>query len=186
MLLMVDVIGFGRGKEDAFDTLAAQQARQEIVSPRAEGRQDRGHRLPHVLDCGGAFVDRAKRIDKHDLPVDAGKVVAKERFDHPCLVGLKPARAFPCKRPAWCIGRGQRRKGQNRRTIQIAGQQEAPGRAIGKSGLARVLQVFGEFPCQSLGNGFLKRCVRVGVGQRGKKPSGLRPVRDPVQHVARP
>ena len=94
----------------------------------------------------GAGVDGGERVDQHDLPVEPGEVVAEERFDDVGLVALEAARQHGAQRAALVGGaarRRQREEGEQRRSRQIARQQEAARSRRGQLGVgrARGLQV---------------------------------------------
>ena len=101
-------------------------------------------------------MDRTQGIDQHHLTVDAGKMIAKERFDHLRLIRLVPAVHLAQQRPARGVARGQRCKGQNRRARQITGQQEPARCAVGIARPPRVLQIGGKAGGQILGQRFVQ------------------------------
>ena len=88
MLGMVQVVGLGGGEQDFLHPLAAQQPRQKRVLAGAEGRQDASHRAALFLDRHRPLVDRAKRVDQHDLPVDAREMIAEEGLHNPVAIGV--------------------------------------------------------------------------------------------------
>ena len=88
MLAVVQVVGLGRGEEDAVDA-PAEDRRQPRVPAGAEAGEDLGHRGAQVLDRARPVVDGAERVDQHHLPVEPGEMVAEERRDHHALVGLE-------------------------------------------------------------------------------------------------
>ena len=93
VLVVMQMIGLGCGKEDAVDA-AAEDTAEKGVSSGPEGTQDGRHRLAQILQRLRPRMDRAQRIDQNDLPVDAREMGAEEGFDHLPLVGLVAAREF--------------------------------------------------------------------------------------------
>ena len=185
MLGVVQVVGLGRGEQDAFDPPRAQKLAQPACAAGAEGRQDVGHGAAHVLDRLGALMDRAQDVDQHHLAVDAGKVVAKEGPDHPRLVGIEPAAEFSAKPRGLQVGR-QGRKGQGGRSRQLSGDQEPAGRAVRPARVARRVQMRGIDVGQLLGLRFGEAVIAGQRLQRGQEPVGAGAARDAVQHLGRP
>ena len=74
-----------------------------------------------------AAIDRAQDIDKHDLPVEAGKVFAEEGPDDERLIALEAAHHHGASEPRGVAIFGcqrQRKEGEKRRACKVAGQQE--------------------------------------------------------------
>ena len=59
-------------------------------------------------------MNGAQRIDKNDLAVDPGEMLAKERLGNLRLIGFEPAREFASEAAARAIRRRQRAERQNR------------------------------------------------------------------------
>ena len=58
----------------------------------AEGAHDLGQRVLEIGERGRAGVERGERVDQHDLPVEPGEMIAKERPHDMRLIGLVAAR----------------------------------------------------------------------------------------------
>ena len=103
-------------------------------------------RALQVGQRAGSRVDGGQRVDQHDLPVEAGEVIAEERLDDVGLVALEAARQHGAEAAAPIAGRRPRRQREEReqgRAGEIARQQEAARsrrRQLGV-GRARGLQV---------------------------------------------
>ena len=144
----MQVVGLGRGKQNAVDARTDQRAEQRAPSD-AEAFEDRRHRGFEVMQGIGAGVEGGERVDQHDLAIEPCEVIAEERAHDDALVGFE---ASPHHRPQRARGRlavrwhPERCKGQRRRAGHRAGQQETPGRqqAHGKAFVAAGHEVFGE------------------------------------------
>ena len=84
------MIGLRRGKEHAID-LPAEHQRQPGICAGTERLEDRRHGAFEIGDGGAAAIDRAQDVDKHDLAVEAGKVVIEEGSDDERFVALEAA-----------------------------------------------------------------------------------------------
>ena len=85
-----------------------------------------------------AGVERLQRIDQHDLAVEAGEVLAEERAHHRGLIGLVAPGHHRGERAVRdrAFAEIERREGQRRRAVEVAGHQEA-ARAAGSRGWSR-------------------------------------------------
>ena len=92
------MIGLGGGEQQPVDA-ARQDGGQPGVGPRPEALEDRLHAGLQVGQRAGAGVDGGQRVDQHDLPVEAGEVVAEERLHHVRLVALEAARQHGAQLP---------------------------------------------------------------------------------------
>ncbi len=88
VLRVVQMVGLGRGKQDLLHPLAAKDRGQKAIAPGAEGGQHLGHGAAQILHRLRALMDRPQHIDQHDLPVDPGEMVAKERLHDARFVGV--------------------------------------------------------------------------------------------------
>ena len=106
-------------------------ADSQVLAPGPEAPEDRLHAALQIGQRAGAGVDGGERIDEHDLPVEAGEVVAEERLHHVRLVALEAARQHGPQAAALVGGGGglrrQRKEGEQRRAGKVARQQEAAG-----------------------------------------------------------
>ena len=90
-----------------------------------------GQRVFEVAQRGRAGIERRQRVDEHDLPVEPGEMVAKERPHHMRLIGLVAPlhhRRQRARSDRLVLAERQRREGQGRRSFEIAGHQKAAGR----------------------------------------------------------
>ena len=87
MAFVVQMVGLGRGDQDAVDA-AREKVGQETAAAGAEAGEDFGHRAFEVGHRAGPGIQRLHGVDQHDLPVEPGDVLAEERLDHMRLVGL--------------------------------------------------------------------------------------------------
>ena len=162
--LVMQMIGLGRGEQDPVD--AGTEDRGEVRrASGAEGAHDVGERILEILDRRRAGIERRERVDQHDLPVEPGEMIAKERPRHMRLIGLVAARHHRRERAGSdrrVVAERNRREGQRRRAGEIAGHQEPAGRQ-GRERIdvvARPLEIGGEQ------FGDAPRRVLVGVGLR--------------------
>ena len=126
------------------DDEAAQPARPA----EAEGGEDVGQRLLERGDRFRAGVERLQRVDQDDLPVEAGEVLAEEGPHHRGLIGLVAAGHHRGERAVRdrAVAEIERREGEGRRAVEIAGHQEAAGRQRREAGPvgADGAEIFGE------------------------------------------
>ncbi|MPL67378.1 hypothetical protein SDC9_13069 [bioreactor metagenome] len=186
VLRMVQMVGLGRGKENALDPPRAKERGQHPGLAGAEGGKDPRHRSPQILERRGPGMDRAEHVDQHHLPVDAGEMLAEEGLDHLVLVGLEAARHLAAKRAAGIVARRHRREGERGGTRHLAGQQEAPGRTVGKARRARRVQMRGEGRGERPRRGFGKGGGKIGRRQRGEEGAAFGPPGQARQHRRRP
>ena len=78
VVAVMELVGLGGGEQDAVDA-ARHQTGQPVGAAEPEGGEDRGKRGLEVGDRGRSGVQRGQRVDQHDLPVEAGEMVAEER-----------------------------------------------------------------------------------------------------------
>ena len=86
----MQMVRLGGRKQDALHPLSGQQPGQERVAPGPERAHRSSHGAAHILYRSRAAMDGAQHICQHNLPVDFGEMFAEERFDHLCLIRLKP------------------------------------------------------------------------------------------------
>ncbi len=169
----MQVIGLGRGEQDAVDA-PAEDRREPRVGAGAERGQDVGHRRAQVLDRARAVVDGAERVDQHHLPVEPGEVVAKERLDHDALVGVEALlERAPERRRRTARGARQRREGERGRALEVARHQEPPRRDAGEARAARRREVAGEGRRQRAGRRLVERRGGIGRVERGEPGGGV-------------
>jgi hypothetical protein len=87
---VVDVVGLGGGDQDAIDAPGEEVGEDAAAAGRKQARM-LGQRTLQVRHRGRAGVQRLHGIDQHDLPVEAGDVLAEERLYDMRLVGLVAA-----------------------------------------------------------------------------------------------
>ena len=80
-------------------------ADSQVLAPGPEAPEDRLHAVLQIGQRAGAGVDGGQRVDQHDLPVEAGEVVAEERLHHVRLVALEAARQHGAEAAALVGGR---------------------------------------------------------------------------------
>ena len=98
--------------------------------PARKAREHLGQRVLEVRERRRARIQRGQRVDQHDLAVEPGEMVAEERLDDVGLVGLVAAlhhRRHRARDDHVAFDRN-RREGQRRRALEVAGHQEAAGR----------------------------------------------------------
>ena len=147
---MVQMIGLGRGEQDAVDPRPEQAAEQRAAAD-PEAIENSGKRGFEIVQRFRSGVERRERIDQHDLAIQPREMIAEERAHHHVLVGLVAPHHH---RPQRSLGRRavdrhiERREGQRRRTRKIARHQEAAGRqqAHGEAFVAAGAQIIGEQP----------------------------------------
>ena len=71
---------------------AAGRLESQVLAPGRKHLRIASMRALQVGERAGAGVDGGERVDQHDLPVEAGEVVAEERLHHVRLVALEAAR----------------------------------------------------------------------------------------------
>jgi len=120
----MNVIRFGRGKEDAVD-LAPEDRRQPAVLTRPERLQNFAQRLAQIIDRGGAVIQRRHQIDQHDLPVERREMIAKKGFHDAALISFEPLFELRIKPVA---RRRQRTEAERGRPFKIPRHQKAPRR----------------------------------------------------------
>jgi hypothetical protein len=127
---MVQVIGLGRGEQNAIDLRPEQRAEQRAAAD-PEAIENSGQRRLEVDEGLRPRVERGEGIDQNHLAVKPGKMIPEERANHDVLVGLiAPAHHRP-QRSSGCFamfGHIERREGERRRTCEIARHQEAARR----------------------------------------------------------
>ena len=136
---VVEMVGLGGGEQQPIDA-AGEDAGEPGVGPRPEASEDRLHAALQVGERAGPRVDGGERIDEHDLPVEAGEVVAEERLHDVRLVALEAARQHGTQCAARVGGRRprrQREKGEQGRAGEVARQQEAARSRRGELGVRR-------------------------------------------------
>ncbi len=74
---VVDMIGLGRGEEDAIDA-AREGAEEGMGLALAEAGEDGGERGFEIGDGGRAGIEGAQRVDEDDLAIEPGEVIAEE------------------------------------------------------------------------------------------------------------
>ena len=111
------------------------QPEQRVGVALPEAGEDVGQRRLEIGDRGRAGIERAQRIDQHDLPVEPREVVAEEGADDDVLVGLVAPlqHGVEAGRAHWPCRRRQRREGQRGRALEIARQQEAARAAASRA-----------------------------------------------------
>jgi hypothetical protein len=130
VLFVVQVVGLGRGEQDAFDPRAPSRPASQPVWPTRKAPAHRPWRGAGPRPLGAPDGWRLEHVDQHDLAVDAGEVVAEEGCHDAVLVGVEaPLHLAPEAAAGGGGGARQRRKGQDRAAGQIAGQEEAARRA---------------------------------------------------------
>ena len=105
--------------------------REREVASGAESAHDVGERVLEIGERGGTGVERRKGVDQHDLPVEPGEMVAKERPHHMRLIGLVAARHHRRERAGGdrrLVGEGDRSERQSRRALEVARHEEPAGR----------------------------------------------------------
>ena len=135
-------------RRTAGDRHAAQRLRQQRVGAGTKAAQHAFHGVLQVEQRGRPRVDLRQRIDQHDLPVEAGEVVAKERLHDVRFVAVEAGRAGRhggerAAGGARTAGWRERKEGQQRRAGEVARQQEASRswRLKQRIGRARRLQI---------------------------------------------
>ena len=156
----------------------AYQSAQPVGAPEAEGAEDGGERRFEIGDGDRPGIQGGERIDHHDLAVEAGEVVAEEGAHHGVAIGLVAAvhhageRAL---RPFVVVFEAERREGEGRRIVEVAGHQEAARRLGGEQ--ARVGAAAGEIGGEGVGQLARQRLVggrvRVDVGQPLQPRNGM-------------
>src|SRR5690606_14691531 len=118
---VVDVVGLGGGKENAVYP-AREGAQQRIGFALAETGQYGAEGRFEIAHRSGPGIERAQRVDKHDLPIQPREVVAEEGADDPILVGLVTLLQHAVETVAANIagGQGERGKGQGRRALEVS------------------------------------------------------------------
>ena len=97
--------------------------------PGAKGEQHVRHGVLQVSDRGRPGIQRRKGIDEHDLPIEPGEVIAKERLHHMGFIRLVAPFHHRGERSRFGgVRYGQRCEGQRRRAFEIARHQEAARR----------------------------------------------------------
>ena len=166
---VVEMVGLGGGEQDAVDARAEDRA-QRRGAPGAEGAQHLGQRVFEIAHRRRAGIERAERIDQHDLAVEAAEMVAEERLDDVGLIRLVAPLHHRRQRARSRLdvsSHRQRREGQRRRAFEIAGHQEAAGR----QGRERIgvatggAQIFGEQRRRGARDVF----VELGIAGRGRR-----------------
>ena len=70
-----------------------------------------GQRSFEIRERGGPSVESRQGIDEHDLSVEPGKMIAKERTNHDRLIGLEPSLHHgPQRAPFGGTGAGERQR----------------------------------------------------------------------------
>ena len=136
VVAVVEVVGLGRGEEDAVDP-PRDQAGQPAGPAEAEGGEDVGERRLEVGDRRRSGVQRLERVDQHDLAVEAGEVLAEERpHDRRSCRPRSGAPSCAASEPAGSRSspRVERREGQRRRAVEVARHQEAARRQRREAG----------------------------------------------------
>src|SRR5690606_27227618 len=99
--VMVDVVGLRGGDQHAVDT-AGDEAAQEMTPARPETAEDLRQCPLQVGNGGGAGVECLHGVDKHDLAVETGDVLAEEGLYHMRLVRLKASFHHRMERARLC------------------------------------------------------------------------------------
>ena len=180
--LVVQVIGLRRGDEDAVDA-AREEVGEEIAVSLPEAAQNLGQRPLEVGHGAGAGIHCLHGVDQHDLAVEPGDVLAKERLHHMRLVGLVAPLHHGMERAgagAATLQLGKRGEGQGGRALEIARHQEAPGRQRRERALVELAGP--QVGSQRVGQGARGGLVRVGgridgFGQGAPFARQLRPNR---------
>ena len=98
---VMQVVGLGGGEQQPVDAARQDGSTASVLAP---GRKQREDRLHGALQIGAAraapALTRRERIDQHDLPVEAGEVIAEERLHDVRLVALEAARQHGAERAA--------------------------------------------------------------------------------------
>ena len=127
---MVDVVGLGRGEQDAVDPLA-ENGGEPAIRAGTETIQDRPQRPLKVGNRGISRIHRAEHIDQHDLPVQLGKMIAEERLHHMRLIGLEAPLHHGAQRTARHVSTRrqiERHEGNGGGTLQLARHEHPPRR----------------------------------------------------------
>ena len=103
---MMQMVGLGRREQDAVDAGAEDRGEARGASG-AERAHDVGQRVLEIAERGRAGVERGEGVDQHDLPIEPGEMIAKERLDDMRLIGLVAARHHRGER---ALGRSCRRR----------------------------------------------------------------------------
>ncbi len=129
--LVVQMIGLRCGNENAADA-PLHEARQEIGAARAKAGKDFRQRPLQIGHSRRAGIHCLHGIDKDDLPVEPGDVLAEERLHHVGLVGFVTPLHHCGERAGTRLTRQSKvwqwSEGKRRRTVKIARHQEAAGR----------------------------------------------------------
>ena len=102
MARLVQMISFGGGNQNAVDP-PWHDGREPRGGPRFEARQDARQRRLEIGDSCRTLIDRSKRVDENDLPVETSKMIAKEGLYDSRFVGFETAfhhvgERAPCNR----------------------------------------------------------------------------------------
>ena len=127
---MMQMVGLGRREQDAVDAGAEDRGEARGASG-AERAHDVGQRVLEIAERGRAGVERGERVDQHDLPIEPGEMIAKERPDDMRLIGLVAARHHRGERAGSdrvVVAERDGREGQRRRALEIARHEESAGR----------------------------------------------------------
>ncbi len=105
------MVSLGCDKQDFLDPFS-QDFRQPCVFAGSEAGQNIAHRAAQILNGLRAGVNCAQRVDQHDLAVDFGKMVPKERFYDFTFIRFKTAFKFGVEHfGAWFFRALQRAEG---------------------------------------------------------------------------
>ena len=84
---VVQMVGLGRGEQDAVDARAEDRGERRGAAG-AKRAHHLGQRVFEIAHRRRAGIQRAERVDQHDLPVEPAEMVAEERLHDMRLIGL--------------------------------------------------------------------------------------------------
>ena len=103
--------------------------------PARKQREHAGQCRLRSATAAGPAVERAQRVDEHDLPVEAGEVIAEEGLHDVRLVGLEAARQHGGERAA--LERWRRSAAAAARRSAAASLRDRPAAGSGRAGRRR-------------------------------------------------